>query len=369
MTSSAGARAVLATFVAIAALLLPLLAVTPAWAHTVGVSTGDYTLDGPVVRAKVALARTELTGALPKIDANGDRDLDAKEIDAATPILAAFFARIELVADSGRCHPLLTSAKAVENDGLVAELSYACPPPVARVDVDASNWLGELSHGHRHVAKLTAGGASVDEVLYKDHARAGVTASGASTTPHHEGTAFEFFKLGIEHILGGYDHLVFLFALVIVGGRPKSLLWVVTAFTIAHSISLGLAVLDVWSPSPRIVEPAIALSIAYVGVENFLVKDAEKRWRITFPFGLVHGFGFAGALREVELPREAIPKALACFNLGVEAGQLAVVIVVLPLVLVLSKKTWWKAKAVKGLSAAVVVLGLVWFVTRIVSPG
>jgi len=96
---------------------------------------------------------------------------------------------------------------------------------------------------------------------------------------------------------------------------------VVTAFTLAHSITLALAALSIFAPSPRLVEPAIALSIAYVGVENLFVKDARRRWRITFPFGLVHGFGFAGALREIALPRAQVPVALVSFNLGVGFGD------------------------------------------------
>jgi hydrogenase/urease accessory protein HupE len=173
--------------------------------------------------------------------------------------------------------------------------------------------------------------------------------------------------LGVEHILTGYDHLVFLLGLVLVGGRWRSLLWVVTAFTVAHSITLGLAALGVWAPRPAIIEPAIALSIAYVGVENFFVKNAEKRWRITFPFGLVHGFGFAGALREVALPKADVPAALFLFNAGVEIGQLAVLALVLPALVLLRRWSWFDKHGVRVVSGAIVIAGLVWFVARVVS--
>lgn len=174
--------------------------------------------------------------------------------------------------------------------------------------------------------------------------------------------------MGIEHILMGYDHLIFLFGLVLVGGRLRALLLVITAFTLAHSITLGLAVLSIWAPPGRIVEPLIALSVAYVGIENQFVKDAEKRYRITFPFGLIHGFGFAGALGEISLPRAEIPKALVGFNLGVEAGQLAALALVLPLVLEARKRPWFADKGVKYLSFGIAGLGLVWFVLRIAAP-
>jgi hypothetical protein len=145
----------------------------------------------------------------------------------------------------------------------------------------------------------------------------------------------------------------------------RALIGVITAFTLAHSITLALAVLGVFAPSPRLVEPAIALSIAYVGVETFFVADARRRWRITFPFGLIHGFGFAGALREIALPRAQVPVALVTFNLGVELGQLAVLAVALPLVLTVRRAPWFGDRGVKVFSAAIAVIGCVLFVARL----
>jgi len=139
---------------------------------------------------------------------------------------------------------------------------------------------------------------------------------------------------------------------------------VVTAFTLAHSLTLALGVLSVFAPSPRWVEPLIALSIAYVGIENLVVRDLEKRWRIAFGFGLLHGFGFAGGLQEIGASSQ-LPLTLLGFNLGVEAGQLAVLAALLPLLTLIrrSERRWLVAKP--ALSALVVVPGLVWFVTRI----
>jgi hypothetical protein len=139
----------------------------------------------------------------------------------------------------------------------------------------------------------------------------------------------------------------------------------VTAFTLAHSITLALAALSIFAPSPRFVEPAIALSIAYVGLENLFVKDASKRWRITFPFGLVHGFGFAGALREIALPRAQVPIALVSFNLGVELGQLAVLSIAVPLTLAVRNARWFGNRGVKLLSGAIAVGGLVLLILRL----
>jgi hydrogenase/urease accessory protein HupE len=116
---------------------------------------------------------------------------------------------------------------------------------------------------------------------------------------------------------------------------------------------------------PRIVEPAIALSIAYVGIENLFVKDGSKRWRITFPFGLIHGFGFASALQELELPRAQLPAALFAFNCGVEIGQLGVLAVILPLVLLARKNAWVRDRGVKIASLGIALAGVTWFVARV----
>ena len=138
-----------------------------------------------------------------------------------------------------------------------------------------------------------------------------------------------FVPSGVHHILIGPDHILFLIGLLLLGGRVRQLLLVVTAFTVAHSITLSLAVLEVVTPPTRMVEPIIALSIVYVGLDNLLSRGGkDMRVWIALVFGLIHGFGFASVLREMGLPTGAIGWSLFSFNLGVEVGQLAVVAVV-----------------------------------------
>jgi hydrogenase/urease accessory protein HupE len=179
----------------------------------------------------------------------------------------------------------------------------------------------------------------------------------------------DFFVIGVEHILTGWDHLVFLVGLVLVAGfgerRARGIFLAVTAFTLAHSVTLALAVLGIVVPSGELIEPLIALSVAYVGVENFLVKDPQKRWRVTLPFGLIHGFGFAGALGTIGLPAGQVPAALALFNLGVEAGQLAILAVLLPVVFALARRPAYARWGVRVASGAVVLAGLFWFAERV----
>lgn len=337
-----------------------LLAARTASAHAVGLSKGDYTVSGAEVAAELTLARADLAALVSGLDANGDGAVDASELARARAAIEILvFARgISVEGDGAACPGTLESAELAEPDGVDLRGRYRCGAAPSKVRVHVG-LLEDLSEGHRHVARLTASETTTDDVLRRGHEdiAAGSTKQAAGV--------LSFLRLGVEHILTGYDHLVFLFGLVLVGGRLRSLVGAVTAFTVAHSITLALAVLGVWAPSPRIVEPAIALSIVWVGIENFFVRDAHGRWRITFPFGLIHGFGFAGALREIELPRARVPVALVSFNLGVEAGQLAVMALVVPAIVVLRKRGLLGRTTTLVLSAGVAAAGAYWFLTRI----
>lgn len=176
-----------------------------------------------------------------------------------------------------------------------------------------------------------------------------------------------YFLLGIHHILLGYDHLLFLLALLLGCRSLKAMLFIVTAFTVAHSITLALAAFDVLNLPTRWVESFIALSIVYVGVENIGWKVVDtRRGLLTFAFGLVHGLGFAGVLKGIGLGAggHSILPPLLAFNLGVETGQLAIVILILPMLLYLRKTTWFARFGSLGLSALVIAAGVVWFCQR-----
>ncbi len=347
-------------------------------AHAIGLSTGEYSANGDALQVKLAFARGEVASVLPDLDANRDGHVTALEIDGAKKDLEAkVLARVHVTVGGAACAPVLTGAALTDQDGLTLDGRFDCPNAASTsgqpaFDVDVT-LLDDLSHGHRHVARAV-GATTHDEVLYKGHSTfsvAPVIAAGKPAQAARAGNesatlaAWAFFKMGIEHILTGYDHLVFLFGLVLLRAKVKELLAVVTAFTVAHSITLAIAVLGVFSPSPRFVEPAIALSIAYVGIENFFVKDGSKRWRITFPFGLIHGFGFAGALQEINLPRAQVPVALVTFNLGVEAGQLFAMGLVVPMVMLIRQQEWFEPRGVRVLSGAVALAGVFWFVIRV----
>lgn len=341
---------------------------TPADAHEVGLSRGTYAIEGNHLRAEIVLSRREVASVVPDLDADEDGQVTDAEIAAArSTIQRAIVDRIRVTSGEATCPGVLEEPSLAEQDGVLLHVAYTCPGPITRANLDFAV-LADLAPGHRHIARATGGVQVVETVVSRAQRTFDIDAAPAGSQPRPaKRDRLSLLRLGVEHILTGYDHLVFLLGLVLVGGRWRSLLWAVTAFTVAHSITLGLAALGVWAPRPSIIEPAIALSIAYVGLENFFVKNAEKRWRITFPFGLVHGFGFAGALREVALPKADVPAALFLFNAGVEIGQLAVLALVLPALVLLRRWPWFEKHGVRVVSGAIVIAGLVWFVTRIVS--
>jgi HupE / UreJ protein len=175
-----------------------------------------------------------------------------------------------------------------------------------------------------------------------------------------------YVRLGFEHIVPkGLDHILFVLGLFLASARASALLKQVTAFTVAHSITLALAMYGVVALSPRIVEPLIALSIAYVAFENAATSEIGP-WRsaVVFVFGLLHGLGFAGVLRELGLPRSEFATALVSFNVGVELGQIAVIAAAFALVGWCRRKPWFRMRVVVPASLAIALVGAFWAVQR-----
>ncbi|MEH7108743.1 HupE/UreJ family protein [Bacillus sp. JJ1764] len=185
-----------------------------------------------------------------------------------------------------------------------------------------------------------------------------------TTSTATSSTWFSFFKLGMLHILTGYDHLLFLFALLLRKQTWKQYAAIVTSFTIAHSITLSLAVLGVVTLPSRFVESVIAFSICYVALENIFRKEINHRWTLTFLFGLIHGLGFASILREMAIPKSHLAVALVNFNLGIEAIQLTIVLVLLPILAFIQKQKKYSIYVKVG-SIIITLLGGFWLVERI----
>ncbi|MCC6991064.1 MAG: HupE/UreJ family protein [Acidobacteria bacterium] len=176
-----------------------------------------------------------------------------------------------------------------------------------------------------------------------------------------------YLSLGFEHILPrGFDHVLFISALVLASPSWRPLVWQVSAFTMAHALTLALAVTGVVQMPSAVVEPLIALSIVAVAVEN--IVEPHFRWRrpaMAFGFGLLHGLGLAGALVSLGLPSEDLLVSLLAFNLGVEGGQLVVVAALLAALAWCRSAAWYRARAVVPASAAIAAAGAFWCVQRV----
>ena len=178
--------------------------------------------------------------------------------------------------------------------------------------------------------------------------------------------AGQYLVLGYTHILPkGLDHILFVVGICLLSPRLKTMLLQVTAFTVAHSITLGLSIYGLVSLPSRVVEPLIALSIAYVAIENLVTREL-KPWRLAlvFMFGLLHGLGFAGVLRELGLPRGEFVTGLLTFNLGVEGGQLTVIAFAMLLVWPFVTRGWYRERVVIPASLMIAAIGIYWTVTR-----
>jgi len=348
-----------------------------AFAHAVGLSSAEYAARDGSLAMKATFARSEIASLVPSLDANGDGHVTAMEVKSAgSDLERQVLERIVVTGDGAVCPAVLIDAALTDTDGFSLRARYDCPARVATFSVNVA-LLDDLPPGHRHLARVI-GRTSEDVILVKGRSSFTVAAcaagegapSSASTSdlvpPRPQG-AIAFFVMGIEHILTGYDHLLFLFGLVLVTSRLRDLLLVVTAFTVGHSLTLALAVTSVFAPSTRFIEPMIALSIAYVGIDNLFAPNPAKRWQITLPFGLLHGFGFASALRSVTLHRAEIPVALAAFNIGVEVGQVAVMVVLAAILVVARQRQWLGARRVRILSILIAITGVVWFTVRLIA--
>jgi hypothetical protein len=332
--------------VSVALAAASVLSVGEASAHAVGLSRGEYVVRGRAVTADVTLARK----------------------DAEAFVSAADLAREILVSTGGSaCAAAEERFVDAPPDGVTMHARYDCPAPLTVVEVDAP-FVRSLPFGHRHLVHASAGpGNALDDVLMRDHASFSVRAGSAASEspPATWAGALSLVRMGVEHIVTGYDHLLFLLGLVLASRNVRALLGAVSAFTAAHSVTLAAATLGWWAPPPALVEPLITASIAYVGLENVFVLPARGRWYVAFPFGLVHGFGFAGALRAVHFARPSTPLVLGAFNLGVELGQLAVLGAIVPVLLLLRRRAWFEGAGLVALNGAVAATGLAWTIVRV----
>ena len=339
------------------------LAASPAVAHPAPFSYVDVRLDGAAIDVTVTVHEFDVAHDLGIQDAS--RLLDAVELERHSAAVTALLRdRLQIWISGARLNGDWSAAVALpDRQAIQLRVRYHAGSPPPSVTVAAR--LFPYDPVHQTFVNVYEGGVVVLQAIL-DRSREQI-AFYPGTRQGTVAVVERFAASGVHHILIGPDHLLFLVGLLLLGGTLRRLVLVVSAFTVAHSITLSLAVLRLVSPPPWIVEPAIALSIVYVGADNLTVKGGRdvRAW-IAFAFGLIHGFGFANVLREMELPARALGWSLLSFNLGVEIGQLAVVIAVSSVLAAIRTRNPDAARrlAVAG-SVVVIAAGAFWFVQRV----
>lgn len=276
---------------------------------------------------------------------------------------------ISVTNDGVLCPPIEHKLSPASDSGPFWFLkAVECEKPLGRVQL-TNDAMTETRGGYSTIGRIQLGEAVQTTVFTAQMPTfdLDVGSVDASVPVAEDVSMRRFVWQGLVHILGGLDHVLFVLALILMSRRLRELLIVVTAFTIAHSITLALAALDVVSISPAIIEPIIALSIAWVAVEAVLDKaDHRRAYVATFLLGLVHGFGFSYVLRdEVGLPTESLVPALLSFNVGVELGQVCIVAVLYPLRRMMRDRPW-ERRAVIAIASVIGGIALYWFVERVV---
>lgn len=345
-------------------------------AHNIFTSWTDAQVSDARIDLELTLSRISALRLIP--DGKTLPPITPENFAEVAPKLKAVAPEMFELSQAGRIIPLTASdVKISGDDDVTFRLTFVRPESgVVRF---FGNYVQFLIDGHvgtlvvNNPAGETLGWgplsmdlAVLDVTLPKVGAPVAVTDKPVPTTAPFA----TFLKLGVHHILIGYDHLLFLVGLLIACRRFRPMVGIITCFTIAHSLTLGLAAFDVVTLSPRIVEPLIAASIIFVGIENLVMRGAEpkRRWLLTFGFGLIHGFGFAGALKEVGqgLAGRALAMPLFSFNLGVELGQVAVAAVCLPILIALRRREKFELYGPPVVSSIVALAGGYWLLQRTV---
>jgi hydrogenase/urease accessory protein HupE len=325
-------------------------------------STGLATLE--VDGGKLAYRLTVVT---PEVDDQGGRLLaEAADGDrAAAERVAGFlrdYARFSIAGEACQPGRIAIRGSSAGEGKVVLEMALSCPKSagVLAIQDDWPEVLG--AHFQTVLSVRVPERPSVEFAFLEDRRSATLDLAAAADTGW-----VSFVAMGVEHILGGIDHLLFLLALLALARGLWQTVKIVTAFTVAHSVTLSLAALGLVDVPARIVEPLIAASIVWVAVENLVAPAAVgRRWLIAAIFGLVHGLGFAAALTELDLSRQALVRALIGFNVGVELGQLAFIAVVLP-PLAWASRAGRLPRLPQLLSVIVAAAGAVWLVERLIA--
>jgi len=342
-------------------------------AHFTSTAYSDIDVGERELRYVLYLPEHDALESLPTLDADGNGSLSDDELRLGKTGIGAFVNSGVVISGDGKLAAGETTGVAFdERSGarmVRVDLRYGFEQPVERYMLQYGLLFRDIPD-HRNFASIRVGEHTIDQVLSASNTilqiagGEGAPAAAAASGPWTD-VLTTYVRMGVEHIWGGLDHLLFVLALLLHVRTWKQVLAAVTAFTVGHSVTLVLSALELASLSPLIVEPLIALSIVYVAAENWF-RDAPTRSRLqlTALFGLAHGFGFAEVLHGALSGSVALP--LFAFNLGVELGQLAVVALALPLLWAARRYAKGAAQWPRYASVAVGAFGLYWFVERVI---
>ena len=347
-------------------LCLTVALVAPASAHPAPFSYVDVRLDGANVELTVTVHEFDAAHDLGVADAS--RLLNASELaHYGPPLLELLKDRLQIWVGGQRLTGTWSPAVAlVDRQAIQLRVRYDAKRPPPAITVAAR--LFPYDPVHQTFVNVYERGAIVLQAILDRH-REQITFY-PGTRQGTRAVVKRFVASCVHHILIGPDHLLFLVGMLLLGGSLRRLVLVVSAFTVAHSITLSLAALNLVNPPARIIEPAIALSIVYVGADNLMVRGGrDVRGWIALAFGFIHGFGFANVLRQMDLPARALGWSLFSFNLGVEIGQLLVVIAVASVLAAVRARSEMAGRRVAFAgSLVVIVAGAFWFIQRVFFP-
>jgi hypothetical protein len=364
----------------LAALLALGLCAAPAMAHKPSDSYLTLKVNGKQVDGQWDIALRDLEMAIG-LDADGNGELTWDEVRAKHGGIAAYaLSRLALAVPNGGACPLMVTGHLLDehSDGAYAvmKLHAICPSDPASLDIDY-RLLFDIDPQHKGLLRLEHGALSSTAIFTPDSARQSLRLAGASRWRQF----LDYVRHGVWHIWIGFDHILFLLSLLLpavlvrregewdggAGLRPAliDVLKIVTAFTLAHSITLSLATLGVLSIPSRLVESAIAASVALAALNNIWPMFPRRRAPAAFGFGLIHGFGFASVLLDLGLPSPSLLLSLVGFNAGVELGQIAIVAVFLPLAYLARNTMFYRKAVLLGGSALILAVALVWLAERL----
>lgn len=353
----------LAAAAVIALVMLP----TVVFAHPLSASFTDLSLEEDATRMTFSIDVLSVMEST-QVDANRDGLLSEEEIRTGGGEIGEWVERFVVLSYDGigQRGVMGEISIAARGDKTVVAVPYVYEPAQPGQALTLQDRMYEGDGNTSYVNLMTIRqGEGVQEVILRGENRVwNTTLSEAGTAGEETPSGWmQFFVFGMEHILTGYDHLLFLLALLLLRTNFKTYAAIVTSFTVAHSITISLAMLGIVRLPAQWIEIAIALSIVYVAAENIIRKEAKRRWLLTFAFGLIHGLGFANLLIDMTIPPQHLAVSLLSFNLGIEAMQLILVLVALPLLkYVQSTKIY--TPAVQLASALLILVGGYWAVER-----